>query len=586
MTDGKVSPMSLRAFFWLIFLLGRVGAGVVWQPVMDYGIAFAPERSGVAPKINPFEDFTQIGTDFGWMGPGQSRIDMVAGSLLVRAGDNWTGAWHSLAGQQKETGRTMDPLDVIGIGGPREKLPMLLAVTIDARGEGTLRLELTAGNNEVRWSQVVDLSDGPVARHRYTVDAGVLGRLKNLGWIAEPGSKVEIKSVGLEVERPEIAAEEWLFRVSLGKLRRCHDPEGGMTRDRAHAPPGRFDSVSATGLHALALATAAVEGVVDLEMAESEVKHSIEVVLALPKARGFLPHFVHRSPEGLVIHPGTEYSTVDTAIALQSMKLAASILGMEELSQRIVAAAQALDFNSLTDTEGWIGHGYHDDGKTPLASKWRDWGGETALVLTQEAMVTGRKPRGRMEPGAMVFRGVAFIAELQSLLYPDFDREEPDLVSGAVWPVVRRELLQRQEKYLEKYWPESAAKNAGLFGYSAGEAGLPGAGYIANGVDVPGLRWIHPHAKVLMLGLIGGRSADGAQRLERAGFLYPMGLPENIEVDLKIANPMHGGLNAAFETLASYHGWRRGSATVDRIDQACLADPMMRRGAERFYPPR
>jgi hypothetical protein len=69
-------------------------------------------------------DFTQIGTEFGWMGPGQSRIDMVAGSLLVRAGDNWTGAWHSLAGQQKETGRTMDPLDVIGIGGPREKLPM------------------------------------------------------------------------------------------------------------------------------------------------------------------------------------------------------------------------------------------------------------------------------------------------------------------------------------------------------------------------------------------------------------------------------------------------------------------------------
>jgi len=578
--------MTLRLVFWMAVLLGKAFAGVVWQPVMDYGMAFTPERSGVAPQINPFEDFTQIGTDFGWMGPGQSRIDMAAGKLLVRADGQWTGAWHSLSGQEKEVWRTMDPMDVIGIGGPSDARPKLMAVTIDARGQGKVRLELTAGKNEIRWSQVVELVDGPVTRQRFSVDAAAVGRLKNFNWIVEPGSAVEIKSIGFEIERPEMAVDEWLFRVSLGKLRRCHDPAGGMTRDRAHSPPGRFDSVSATGLHALALATAAVEGVVNREMAETEVQRTIEVVLALPKAHGFLPHFVRRTPEGLGIHPGTEYSTVDTAIALQSMKLAAHILDLTDMSEQVAAAAQALDFDILTDEEGWIGHGFGDDGKTQLASKWRDWGGETALVLAQEAMVFGREPRGRMESGAMVFRGVAFIAELQSLLYPDFDREEADRVSGAVWPAVRRELLNRQENYLGKYWPESAAMKAGLFGYSAGEAGLPGAGYIANGVDVPGLRWIHPHAMVLMLGLNGGRLSEGAERLESAGFLYPMGLPENIEVDLKISNPMHGGLNAAFETLAAYHGWRRGTGKPDLIDQACLADPMMRRGAERFYQPR
>jgi hypothetical protein len=201
-----------------------------------------------------------------------------------------------------------------------------------------------------------------------------------------------------------------------------------------------------------------------------------------------------------------------------------------------------------------------------------------------ENMVPNRHPQGRMDPGPRVYRGVEFIVEIQSLLYPDFDRTDPDLLAGTVWPNARRELLSRQASYVAEQWPGSPAAKAGIFGLSAGEAGMPGAGYTANGVDMPGVRWLHPHAMILGLAQSGGKAfADGIHRLEQAGLLFPQGLPENVEIGLVLHNPMQGSLNASFEAIASYHGWRRAKGGADVIDQASLADPLMRKGAARFY---
>ena len=133
--------------------------------------------------------------------------------------------------------------------------------------------------------------------------------------------------IGFDVERPAISNEEWLLRVSLGKLRRCHDPVGGLTRDRAHLPAGKFDSISSTGLHALASAAAAAEGLLERELVAGEIRRTTRALLGMPKAAGFLPHFTRHDAAGQPgIHPGTEFSTVDTAIALISLRLAAGIL--------------------------------------------------------------------------------------------------------------------------------------------------------------------------------------------------------------------------------------------------------------------
>lgn len=578
-----------RSFLFLgVSTLLLSGAGAVpqvsWQPVTDYSISFPGDRPDAAPAINPFDNFTHFGTDFGWMGPGQSRIDGHSGTIRTKKEGEWTGVWHSLAGLAVETNRMFDLSDVIGLGGPPESRARVIAITLDARGDGALRVELSDSGKMVRWAKPVTLVPGERTRHRFEVTAEEVGAIKFINWVAEPGCAAEVSSIGFEVERGEkMPPEEWLFRISLGKLRRCHDGASGLTRDRAHTPAGVFDSISSSGLHALASATAAWEGILDREQASTEVRRTAQAMLGMPKAAGFLPHFSRRNPEGRPeIHPGTEYSTIDTAIAYHSLRLAAGILELEDVSSAMAQAVADLNFDLVTDSEGWIGHGFTQDGTTPLASQWRDWGGETALVLALEAMVPGREPRGRMMQDGRVFRGVGFIAEIQSLFYPDFDRTAPDLVSGVVWPAARRDLFERQARYIVGNWPDSAAARLGLFGLSGGEAGMPGAGYTANGVDVRAVRWIHPHAMLMGLALTGRSDLPaGIASLEKAGMLFSQGLPENIEVGLTLYNPMQGSLNAGFEALAAYHGWKRGDSDV--IDEASRRDPMLRQGIRRFW---
>jgi hypothetical protein len=50
-------------------------------------------------------------------------------------------------------------------------------------------------------------------------------------------------------------------------------------------------------------------------------------------------------------------------------------------------------------------------------------------------------------------------------------------------------------------------------------------------------------------------------------------------------NPMQGSLNAAFETFAAYHGWKKRNTKENVIDCAAKAQPLFRKAALRFYAP-
>ena len=579
----------LRILITFLILVSQCAAEStrLWQPIIDYTISFPGDRTDAAPMINPFENFTHMASDFGWMGPGGERIDSKGGIINVKPNGEWAGAWHSLAGLGIQKSHLLDPTDLVGLGSAPEKRCGIRELVVNASGKGILRLELADVTRKVVWSASVTLNSEKTTTFKFPLDAEALGEIKIMNWIAEPGCELRLSSIGFLAERPEMSLEEWAFRISLGKLRRCHNFKNGMTRDRGHIPTGKFDSVSSTGMHALGSALAFTEGIIDKERATAEITNTLTALQSLPTAAGFLPHFVQRGNDGrFTIVPGTEFSTIDTAIALHSLLLATQILELPELNQQVVGMITRINFDAVTDANGWISHGFLDDGKTLLTSTWRDWGGETALVLALEAMILDRAPRGKMIPSGAPYRGVGFIAEIQSLFYPDFDRTEPDLVSSISWPETRKKLLEAQMAYPKTNWTQSAAAKSGIFGLSGGEAGMPGAGYTANGTEVMGVRWLHPH--YMMMGLALSRPElypKGLSDLDAKRFLYPMGLPENIEADLQLHNPMQGSLNAAFETLAAYHGWKKRSTKENFIDNASLSHPLLRKAAARFYKP-
>lgn len=577
---------ALAAFTFALTL--PCSAGVrVWQPIIDYTISFPGDRPDAAPIINPFENFTHFASDFGWMGPGEGRIDSKGGVIRVKPAGEWTGAWHSLAGLASQGKSTFDPSDLTGLGGDPAKRSGIRELAMNASGHGTLRLELADVKREVVWKTSLTLDSDGIRAHSFPIDPEITGRIKFMNWIAEPDCTLRLSSIGFIAERPDMPIEEWAFRISLGKLRRCHDPASGLTRDRGHLPAGTYDPLASTGMHALASALGASEGILEREAVVSEIANTLAALHGLQTASGFFPHFVHRESEGRnIIVPGTEFSTVDTAIALHALLLATRVLDLDEMNGEVAAMIARVDFDAVTDDEGWIGHGFLDDGVTRLESSWRDWGGETALLLALESMVSGREPRGKMIASGEPYRGVGFIAEIQSLFYPDFDRREPDLISGISWPEIRSKLLMRQIAYPKDTWPESAAAQSGVFGLSAGESGMPGAGYTANGIEVMGVRWLHPHYMLMGLALSGGELyAKGLRDLDAAHLLYPLGLPENIEVGLHLHNPMQGSLNASFEALSAYHGWRKRNTPTNLLDKASNNDPLIRKAATRFYPP-
>ncbi|MEZ0275269.1 MAG: hypothetical protein ACAH88_10215, partial [Roseimicrobium sp.] len=279
---------------------------------------------------------------------------------------------------------------------------------------------------------------------------------------------------------------------------------------------------------------------------------------------------------------GTEYSTVDTAIYYHSMLLAAQMLEDAGTFQAVLRDMRRLDFAQLRDAEGYVFHGLKEDG-TPLPAAWRDWGGETALVLLMQRAVSGAEAPALMHHDGKVWQGTGFIPEIQSLFYPQFDLEEPDHVTRQSWPEVRTTLLKRQKEYFSGIKGQALA--SGFYGLSAGEASR-GLGYLVSGVDLPQQEIIHPHY-MLMSGCMAGDTAEVyalLQKLEDQGYFPPVGLAENINVKTGDHLPMLGSLNAAFEAISACHLLARHRAQPDPIYEAAKKCAILSEAARLFFP--
>jgi hypothetical protein len=553
--------------------------------VQEYSISFEDES-------NSFRFCTHLGTDYGPVGTGKSQISWRQGEgsgevCVDLASGAGAGMWHSLAGLAEEKDRYLDFLKCYPY--IRDEFQArCVGMTVRVRGSGFLKLELQSPEKLVVWWATETLSQGDEWQElAYSWAPADLRRVKFLNWAAETGAQLCVDYVRLRIEvSPDVSFEQRVFLVSYAKLARCYSPGDGTVRERADRRAGLSESIPATGLFCLATCAAWKMGVVKRASAEQILRKIHAVVSGLPRAKGLLPHFIQKHGGKYEIRGGAEYSTIATSLYYHGMFLAAQMLWDAETLASLTAAMREIDFDQFRDSEGYVLHGVKDDGQTSLAAPWREWGGETALVLLLERMAMGDGAKLKMDRSGTVRDGVGFIAEIQSLFYPDFSSEDPDAVTGANWLKARRALLEEQRKYFPSRWPRSIAARAGLYGLSAGE-GPRGVGYVINGTrSRERAELIHPHY-VLMSGLLESSPNavyDVLRVMEKHGLLPPWGMVENFTKDLTTYLPMLGSLNGAFECISAYHLWAKETRERDHIYEAAEDCAVLWEAVRAFYP--
>ncbi len=566
---------------------------LVWQPVQEYFIHVQPGRQPMTVagkrRLNSFTSYTHLGTDFGFMGPAEHDIEWQKDEVCVHLGQEpeaWSGMWHSLAGLARESQKSLN----FNAAWPElvspAFQPKIASLRVDVRGRGRLKLEIKSDRQELLWSSALELDESTPRPVTLAVSPLACMKAKLFTWIAEPGSELCVDGLHLGVETADVAFDEYVLAASYAKLARCYDSSSGFVKDRSHLEDGAFESLASTGLFALATAVVSQPPlqIVSPEQAQKTLRQIHAAVKTLDRPYGVLPHFVRRCATGYMIHPGTEFSTVDTALYYHSLMLGAEMLADDELKSEITSAVDQIDFTKLRLPDGEISHGLKEDGRTLLPHGWRDWGGETALVMMLQNIVDENAPHRKMERPGQAWQGSGFITEIQSLFYPDFDSDVPDALDGVRWKTARERMLQTQKDYIARTWPHTAAAKLGLYGLSAGE-GLYGDSYHVGGTDLPDQAVVHPHY-ILMSAAMADSTETYAllRRLEKAGLFTPWGMVEAASVTGKSYLPMNGSLNAGFEALGAYHLFAKHRQIPNAIYGASRQSQELRRAAQFFYP--
>lgn len=582
----------LRVLFILLLCCDVMNAEVrtVWQTLHDYNTIIEPSHPGRQDRhvMNPFLSYTNIGTDFGFVGPAEAALGWQRGSIgttLSANSDEWAGMWHSLSRLARMPESTMNFNACYPKPITADFQPKVTGLRALVRGKGRFKIDLVGAQNQLLWSatRIIDSSD--FAEQLYDLPAAGLDSVKILTWIAEPGSNLDVDRIDFRMHTPDIGFDQWVFLTSYAKALTCWSASTGLVRDRAHIDDGSFDSISSTGLFCLATAAAAGEGIVSHDFATAVISKACQAVSTLRGPYQLLPHFVRLDDNGtLQRHKSTEYSTIDTSIFYLSLMLGCRMLGQDDMLAQLVQDVRMIRFAPLISDEGYLSHGVMADEKTIIPYQWKDWGGETALVLVM-MRIADPQSVAMMDKTGHVNQGTGFIVEIQSLLLPDFDNEALDAVSGVNWRKVRATMLQAQREYFTKRYPDNPLVKNGFYGLSAGEQRY-GKGYTVGGVDLEDQMLLHPH--YMLMSAAGDpeplKVREILKLMEKQNILTPWGMVENVWLGNGETLPMIGSLNACFEALGSYHFECKASKRTDSIYEAARAIPELNTAMKVFYP--
>ncbi len=560
-----------------------------WQMVQDYITLVDADPSTCerlrmphGQRINPFLSYTALGSDFGFLGPGEEAIVWEPGHLCVRLDEaSWGGVWHSLVGSSVEQNRTLDFTRAFPDFITKPFQPKIVGLRLRGRGNGTVKIEIKDPSQTLLWQTAWHLNQEQDTN--FTASLPPLTQAKFLNWISLEGCHMCLDHIALNVQMPDIPTDLRVFLKSYAKMAHCYSPETGLVKDRAHAERGAFDSIPASGMFCLATAVAAEHGIVTHAFAHTLLARTHQIISPIKTTSGLLPHFVRKqTPNDYQIHPGTEFSSVDTAIYFHSMLIASRLLSERSIEEALLNTIQQMPLPELLSPSGHLTHGFTDKGER-LKGVWKDWGGETALVLLLQHLISNSVPPAMMQKDGKVWQSTGFIPEIQSLFFPGFDSTRQDQISNQNWSSLRQHYLQLQLNYFSS--PKSPFHLPHLYGLSAGE-GKRGMGYLVSGTDLPQQTIIHPHY-ILMSACLRPDTKETCalfEHLESMAALPPWGMVENIDTTNGEMLPMLGSLNAALETLSAYHFMVKHRRQPDSIYDAVLHFPPMASALHVFYP--
>jgi hypothetical protein len=537
--------------------------------------------------------YSRLAADRGIMGDGLEPhgVTLDAGQLHLVAtqgalGTSWAGLWESLAGTVGEAALSLDFQRALPwpIRDPYQA--RVTSVRLRARGSGVVKIELRRADNQLvrAWSQAVNSAAWTPLEFATT---DVIDPIKLLNVVAESPADLWIDDVAMGIEMPAMTPVRYAFVVSLAQLLRAYAPDTGWVRDHAQFPSGDFTSVPGSGEVALAVAAASQLEVVSADDARAVVGKASAVLLSAPRYKGWLPHFLKNSQA----HPDSEWSTLDSGLALLSSMQASTMLGMTSLREELRGLVDTLDFAAVTMPNGELSMGF-DPNHVILASTWNRWGSELSLVDLVRAYRDPRlaplpvAPQPGRHPPAYCGRG--FVYPMAGLLVPHHAGARPDRW-GVVWSQALRDHLAEQLAYVGGSW---------LFGLSSAEI-LTDDGdtpYWEGGIGdsvTPcpanpgpgGGHWVAPH----YMGMSAALAEPAVAEMVQAGLLPPLSGPaESVHVDVSgVIVRVHNAqisLNAFFNALGYYHAVVVKEHLPDAVYQAVDQDPRYRAAAAALFP--
>ena len=378
------------------------------------------------------------------------------------------------------------------------------------------------------------------------------------------GDAIEVDSVRLRVEMPELPIADEALLTSLGMLLHNYDDSTGMVQDRSSFPRGDFENVTATAKLAKILAMALEMGFVEDAAAKSIIAKIAETLLnVVPRGpteiNSLWPHFTYNG--GTERISDSEWASGDTAYAVLDLIVALWMIGdpQGQLPQS-VAMLKQIDWAALRAPNGGFYHGYDVDGGL-LTGIWYGFGAETIGVIL--AALAGGDVLGEMGPPPSD-NGSGFIYHAGYPIVPSgVDRW------GNNWFALRYAEIESQLGwYADPAHTNPYLSDLGLFGLSAAERPEgwdpdPDHIYQAYGTGGQDPTALDGSNRVVALhysGMIAQMQKEAAEAmwvsLRQSGVISPLNNLESMQVNptsgaIEFINYLRGSWNLALQA----EGW-------------------------------